>query len=664
MKIIFNQSNNFHYLLKLKKTFVNIIKPNTSTMINETSSQNSLLDRSSFLSSSSSNRKTKYDYKRLYFANKARDILSKGVVFISDNVKITFGPLGRSFLISNYENLPIITKDGVTVARYIKPESRKESLGIRLLSSISGNTNIFSGDGTTTSCVLAGQLIKRGMFLVKNGYDPVSIKDGILFAKKEILKIMKEQRIYANSEGILYNLACICTNNDTYISNLVSKAVFKMGVDGDILIEDSPYDFSFLIETLCYTLPFGMTSKITSIKEKNDEETLKNPLILVMNMSLSNVDMLIGITSFLKEVMKDMVIFCKSISDECSSYLSIYNSNINIKQSGRVFIIHIPDYFDDDYNKELYKDLSIAVGSLLFEEQNSFTVSLEKLVLNEEVYGSCETMTMSNYETLIVKPSGEMGEIEKRINELKEYLKKNEKEMTESHIELYNKRISRLSQRSCVLMIGGTSEVEKHNIRDKIVDCINSLKSAIEKGVVIGGGNIYMYSIYKFNEKYKKSMELEEDNQNKSSFNKGKDIFLESLLDLVRILYSNNTLYSNERIIEEYFKTIDNKSNFYGFNLKSNAFSDNLIIDGVIDSYNTLENAIHDATVLSTLIINTECIIINEYDYNPPPLEVYRHKFRDDVGLQMKSKEEYERVIKDSEEKEPDLENVISNMIQ
>lgn len=196
----------------------------------------------------------------MFFGINARNTLSEGIKRVTDSVEMTFGPLGRNFVISNHREEPIITKDGVTVAHYISDNDRKIQLGINLVNNISGNTNKFAGDGTTTSTVLAGQLVKRGHHLINSGYDPVSITEGILFSKQIFNSILEKIKFPVVNEKLIYDLAMISTANDKDLSEVVAKSLIMSGVDGEMLIEDSYYENTMVVQTRAFSLIHGAAS--------------------------------------------------------------------------------------------------------------------------------------------------------------------------------------------------------------------------------------------------------------------------------------------------------------------------------------------------------------------------------------------------------------------
>ena len=632
----------------------------------------------------------KYDHKELYFGREAREVLRQGVDLISESVKKTFGPLGKNFIIENYQGEPIVTKDGVTVARYIKSTNRKERIGLKLLNLIAGNTNIHAGDGTTTSTILSSFLIKRGLFLIDAGYDTVDLIEGINISTEIMQIILKSIRLKTKDEHLI-NLAMITTLNDAKISKLCVETVKHSSLEGQILIEQGYSEDSELIKTNSYNVSHGVANKI--ILGNVEELSLNDPLVLVFEDELNNQALTTKILDFCDVINRNCVVFSSRNSKSVVSQVAKHNSN----SLNKVLLVNIPDYAQNNYNLEKLSDISVVTGAILISKfspiksnvykksENQKTIEMlndiakktdintnesekihfdENLDIPEEYYGGAQIITCSDLETIIVSPKGDKSEILEHIKTINNLIIKNEKVDFQENIDNQKLRALNLKQNTSLILVGGGTDVEKNNSRDKIIDCINSLKTALEEGLLLGGGNGYLLALYIFSQLENKkcsNIKFDEDiqmnkllaklnNKKSKSFELGIEVLKNSFIDLIHELYKNNS-YSSSRIIDEYFKQIENIDNplLFGFDLKSNSFSLNLLEKGIVDSYITIKTSIEDSIKLSTLLLNTECVILNKYDYEPSSFEVFRKKYSDDYEFREKARQQY---IKNDEEGE------------
>lgn len=539
-------------------------------------------------------KKNKYDFKKVIIGDEARKIVASGILKVSNNVALTYGPLGRNFAISNYNDEPIITKDGVTVARYVNYSSRKESLGVRLLSAVSGTTNKFAGDGTTTSSVLTGRLIKRGVDFVTSGYEASVLKDGMHFYKEILLKVIKELRIGISGKKALYDLSMITSNQDIELSDIISTSVLKMGLDGEIILEESPYSETLLVETMALNVPNGIAS--VSLINNETEFTAKSPLILITSFNLINQHELQGVIELVKEINRSLLIISPSVSQDLINYMSFTNSK---SKDIKIFAVNLPDYMDTNHNIDVLEDIAVATGATMLSQYD-----LENNI-SEEHLGSCDIVTFSQFETILIKPNGDKDALKDRLDELQSYLSGNEKILTDPWIEIIKRRIATLEQKSCMILVGGESEVEKVNNRDKIVDCINSCRTAIKSGILIGGGNAYIHAltvcdaiINKFkdpnfnsndnliiSDKHQVSIHFSDLMKEYSTYKQfekrndcndfwlGSTVVRESFYDLIRILYKNNSGgWSGDKIIQEYQKAyneVPKDKMLFGYSIKN-----------------------------------------------------------------------------------------------
>jgi len=511
--------------------------------------------------------------------------------------KVTMGPHGKNVAIENELGLPRITKDGVTVAKNVSFSNRGHEMGAHLLRRVSHSTNLFAGDGTTTSTLLASCIVEEGLGIVSQGYNSINVKNGILKAKKLILEYLEAIKKDVETKEELYNVAMVSTNYDEWLSELLSEAVFKTGKNGIVHIEPNQTFDTTLIFTEGATLNRGYASAefIKDLSKTNIE--MADPYILTVDLEITKLKQILPILDEVKKTNVPLFIVARDVNNECLSNI-LYN---HVKDIINVCVITVPGM--GGFSRDMIEDISVLTGSYLFDEGHPDKLLECKL----EDLGRAKKVICSQAETFFVGSGGRSEEINKRIDDLRHRL--DEVSGNQTKTSMIKDRISRLNGKLALLLCGGNSDVEIAEHYDKIVDALNSLKTAQAQGILPGGGSALLYASRILD--YFESPNFEEV--------AGAKILQKALRRPLEIMASNgdkNGRYIVQTLLNEYD---DNQT---GYDLKSESFV-NMFDKGIIDSYNVVKVALEDACSVGGLVLTTEAAIVQEKEYKVTPLAFY-----------------------------------------
>lgn len=417
--------------------------------------------------------------KWLQFDTEARTSLLKGMDVLAKAVGSTLGPKGQCVVIDNYiDNKPLVTKDGVTVARSIQLSNKFENLGVQLLKEASINTVEDIGDGTTTTVVLANQLVKNVTDLIDQGYNPIQIKNEIQDIYERVIQNIKNQAIPIEDET-LEKVARISSNGDAEISRTIAEAFDKIGKDGVITVEESSSVRTYIdvINGMQfdrgYESPHFATDPIKGICE------LINPFILLTDRKIQLMKEIVPILEIVNKANRPILIIAQDYDNEVIQNLKI-NKNRGILQ---VCAVKAPSY--GDYRKKLLDDLAILVGGKVITYESG--IDLRKC--DESVLGSCTKVEINRDNTTIIGGKGSQELIKARCEQIKGELENLPNSMDQEFLKEFNAiRVARLSGGVGVIHVGGTTELEMRERKDRIDDAVCAARAAIEEGIVPGGG--------------------------------------------------------------------------------------------------------------------------------------------------------------------------------
>ena len=430
--------------------------------------------------------------KEIKFGEDARKKLLDGVNKLADTVKVTLGPKGRNVVLDKSFGAPLITNDGVTIAKEIELDDPFENMGARLVKEVSTKTNDVAGDGTTTATVLAQSMIKEGVKNVAAGGDPMAIKRGMDKAVEAATLGLKEISSVVNGKEDIARVASISANNDE-IGNLISEAMEKVSKDGVITIEESKTSNTELSVVEGMQFDKGYVSPYMVTDTEKMEAIIDNPYILITDKKISNIQEILPLLENLMQSSGKLVIICDDIESEALSTL-ILNK---LRGVLNVVAVKAPGY--GDKRKEMLQDIAILTGG----EVITSDLGLELKDTTIEQLGRAKQIKVQKENTIIVDGLGDKEKISERVNQIKAQLAE---EKSEYETEKLQERLAKIAGGVAVIGVGAATEIEMKEKKLRIEDALSATRAAVEEGIVAGGGTAYV-NIIPAVEKVAKSLE-------------------------------------------------------------------------------------------------------------------------------------------------------------
>jgi chaperonin GroEL len=422
--------------------------------------------------------------KQVEFGSTARENLVKGIDILADAVVSTLGPNGRNVVIANNNGFPQSTKDGVTVAKSITLKNPEQELGVQLVKQAAIKTAEKAGDGTTTSTLLAREMIKAGLSALNNGENAVQIKRDIDTAVKLVVENLKN--VIAediSSESQLEQVATISANNDSEVGKLIATAIDKVGMEGVVHIEESRTGETYLETVEGLQFDRGYKSPYFVTNNSNMTAVLDNPLILLADQKITQVKELLPILEAVSAQAKSLLIIAEDIDQEALATLIVNKMRGTMK----VCAVKAPDF--GDRRKLALEDIAITTGGVVFDKQKG--MKLDKF--SWEWFGEARTVTIEKELTTIVDGKGLTEVIEARVEELQQQI---EKSATPFEIEKLQERLAKFVGGVAIIHVGGNTETEMREKKDRVDDALHATKAAIEEGIVPGGGMALLAASY------------------------------------------------------------------------------------------------------------------------------------------------------------------------
>ena len=420
--------------------------------------------------------------KQVTLGSTARENLVKGIDILADAVVSTLGPNGRNVVISNPQGVPQSTKDGVTVAKSITLPDPNQELGVQLVKQAAIKTAEKAGDGTTTSTLLAREMVKAGLNALNNNENAVQIKRDI---DSTVAKIVDNLRNNISEdisgEEQLEQIATISANNDPETGKLIATAIEKVGLEGVVHIEESRTGETYLETVEGLQFDRGYKSPYFVTNNNNMTATLDNPLILIADQKITHVKELLPILEAVSAQAKSLLIIAEDIDNEALATLIVNKMRGTMK----VCAVKAPDF--GDRRKLVLEDIAVTTGGMVFDKQKG--MKLDKF--SWEWFGEARTATIGKEETTIVDGKGGIEQIEARIEELQQQINK---ATTPFEIEKLQERLAKFTGGVAIIHVGGNTETEMREKKDRVDDALHATKAAIEEGIVPGGGTALLYS--------------------------------------------------------------------------------------------------------------------------------------------------------------------------
>ena len=512
--------------------------------------------------------------KELQFDKDARVSMLKGMEILAKAVGSTLGPKGKCVVIDEaIDGKPLVTKDGVTVARSIQLKNKFENLGVQLLREASVRSLELSGDGTTTATVIAYAMIKQAQKLIEEGLDPIQIKNGIKDASEAALQALKESAIPVTDDD-LEKIATISANNDSEIGKLIADTFKQIGRDGVVTVEESPSvkTYTEIINGMQfergYESPYFATDPIKGIC------TLENCYVLLTDHKVQLMRDIVPILEIAARESRPILLIAQDYDDEVIQNLKL-NKLRNILQ---VCAVKCPSY--GDYRKDILDDLAILTGATVI----SYESGIELPKVTEAMLGRCEKVTVTKETTTLIKGAGSQELIDKRVEQIRNQLKTLSDSLDRDFLkEFYAQRIAKLTGGVARIYVGGTTELEMREKKDRIDDAVCATKAAIEEGYVPGGGISFVNiadCCDNINSEYNSIL----------------------LIGLYAVL---------TQIVESCGESIDNMWPGLGFDANKEEWVD-MIKSGIINPVKSDRLALENALSVLNLYLSTSCLVVNE----------------------------------------------------
>jgi len=528
--------------------------------------------------------------KDVYFSADARDRMLRGVNTLANAVKVTLGPKGRNVVIEKSFGAPRSTKDGVSVAKEIELADRFENLGAQLIREVASKTNDKAGDGTTTATVLAQAIVVEGLKSVAAGMNPMDLKRGIDKAVAKVIEEIKatSKKVSANSE--IAQVGTISANGDTEVGEMIARAMDKVGNEGVITVEEAKTAETELDVVEGMQFDRGYLSPYFITNADKMEADLEEPLILLYEKKLSTLQPLLPVLEAVVQSGRPLLIIAEDIEGEALATLVVNK----LRGGLRVAAVKAPGF--GDRRKAMLEDIAILTGGQLISED--LGIKLENVSL--DMLGRAKKVTITKDDTTIVDGSGEKEGIEGRISQIKRQI---EDTTSDYDKEKLQERLAKLAGGVAVIRVGGSTEVEVKERKDRVDDALNATRAAVEEGIVPGGG-VALLKASKILDGFKG------DNDDQEA---GVAIVRRALQAPIRQIAENAGVEGSIVVS----KVLENSSATFGFNAQTEEYVD-MVQAGVIDPAKVVRTALQDAASVAGLLITTEAAIVEAPKKNAP----------------------------------------------
>ncbi|HTA27901.1 MAG TPA: chaperonin GroEL [Bacteroidia bacterium] len=531
--------------------------------------------------------------KDIIFDLKARDAIKKGADALADAVKVTLGPKGRNVIIDKKFGSPIITKDGVTVAKEIELADPIQNMGAQLLKEVASKTADIAGDGTTTATVLAQAILTAGMKNVTAGANPMDLKRGIDRAVEAIVTNLKKQsKSVGDDNSKIEQVATISANNDSFIGKLIADAMAKVKKEGVITVEEARGTETTVEIVEGMQFDRGYISPYFVTNAEKMEAVLENPYILIYEKKLSNMKELLPVLEKSVQTGRPLLIIAEDIDGEALATLVVNK----IRGSLKICAVKAPGF--GDRRKSMLEDIAILTKGVFISEEGGYKLENADLTY----LGSAEKITIDKDNTTIVGGAGKKADITARVNQLKAQI---ENTTSDYDKEKLQERLAKLAGGVAVLYIGAATEVEMKEKKDRVDDALHATRAAVEEGIVAGGGVAYIRAVETI-------ANLKGDNDDE---NTGIAIIRRALEEPLRQIVANSGSMDGSVVVQ---KVKEGKTDF-GYNARTEKY-ENLIAAGVIDPTKVTRVALENAASIAGMILTTECVLAEEKEKDKPSM--------------------------------------------
>ena len=521
--------------------------------------------------------------KEVKFGSDARDAMIRGVDILANAVKVTLGPKGRNVVLDKAFGAPRITKDGVSVAKEIDLDDKFENMGAQMVREVASKTNDVAGDGTTTATVLAQAIVKEGAKAVAAGMNPMDVKRGVDMAVSDVVAALGAAAKTITTTEEVAQVGTISANGDATIGEDIAHAMQKVGNEGVITVEEAKSLESELevVEGMQfdrgYLSPYFVTNSEKMLTE------LEDPFILIHEKKLSNLQAMLPILEATVQASRPLLILAEDVEGEALATLVVNKLRGGLK----VAAVKAPGF--GDRRKAMLEDIAILTGGTVISEEMG--IKLETVTL--DMLGTAKKVSISKENTIVVDGAGSKDDIEGRVNQIKAQI---EETTSDYDREKLQERLAKLAGGVAVLRVGGATEVEVKEKKDRVDDALNATRAAVEEGIVPGGGVALLRA----------SMSIKAEGANADQ-EAGVNIVRRALQAPIRQI-SENAGDEGSIVVGKISESDD--ANF-GYNAQSGEFG-NMIEMGIVDPMKVVRSALQDAASVSSLLITTEAMVADK----------------------------------------------------
>jgi chaperonin GroEL len=515
--------------------------------------------------------------KEVKFSGDARDRMMRGVDILANAVKVTLGPKGRNVIIDKSYGAPRTTKDGVTVAKEIELEDKFENMGAQMVREVAQKTNDMAGDGTTTATVLAHSILREGMKSVAAGMNPMDLKRGIEKAVIQVVEEIQKRSKKVKDTAEIAQVGTVAANGEKAIGQMIAKAMLKVGNEGVITVEEAKSLETELdvVEGMQFDRGYLSPYFITNAEKMTVE--LEEPYILIHEKKLANLQSLLPVLEAIVQTGKPLLIVAEEVEGEALATLVVNKLRGGLK----VAAVKAPGF--GDRRKAMLEDIGVLTNGDVISED--LGIKLENVTI--EMLGKAKRISITKDNTTIIDGSGKKKDIEARVNQIKTQI---EETTSDYDKEKLQERLAKLIGGVAVIKVGGATEVEVKERKDRVDDALNATRAAVEEGIVPGGGVMLL--------KASKAITVKGDNADQDA---GINIVRRALQSPIRQIAENAGVEGSIVV----GKVLDERSASFGYDAQADEYGD-MIVKGIIDPAKVVRIALQDAASIAGLMITTE----------------------------------------------------------
>ena len=529
--------------------------------------------------------------KEVKFSTDARTRMLAGIDILTDAVRITLGPKGRNVILDKSFGAPRITKDGVTVAKEIELADKFENMGAQMVREVASKTNDEAGDGTTTATVLAHSIVREGAKSVAAGMNPMDLKRGVDIAVKTVVEALKKASKTVSTSAEISQVGTISANGDTEVGAMIAEAMEQVGNEGVITVEEAKGLETELdvVEGMLFDRGYTSPYFITNAEKMNCE--MENPYILIHESKLSGLQPLLPLLEQVVQSGRPLLVIAEDIEGEALATLVVNK----LRGGMKVAAVKAPGF--GDRRKAMLEDLAVLTSGQVISED--LGIKLENVTM--DMLGTAKKVIITKEETTVVEGAGKKKEIEGRCHQIRSQIEETSSDYDKEKLQ---ERLAKLAGGVAVIRVGGATEIEVKERRDRVDDALNSTRAAVEEGVVPGGGAALLYA----------AKSLDKLNIANAAQRVGIDIVRRALQTPLRQIAEN----AGEDGAVVAGKLLDRKDSTRGFDAQNGQYV-NMVKAGIIDPTKVVRTALQDASSVAGLLITTEAMVAEVPEKTPAP---------------------------------------------